>query len=193
MGQKLDEGLLYDLFTKRRAGQFTGDELLWAADHPKVIRWAMKHPKEAEGLCERPLATVKRELSPSERLAADLIPAGWTVVDDVAPTLKSASDLEAIGFLREGESAVSGETMRARAKEIKVNLGLADLAVAMNDKAKISAELRPYCLVFSGTVLRGPDGSLCVACLDWGVDGWYRSFYRVACVWSDLDRLVRGK
>jgi hypothetical protein len=50
MGEKLDEGLLFDLLEKRRAGKFTGDELLWAADHPEVIRWAMGRPAVAAAI-----------------------------------------------------------------------------------------------------------------------------------------------
>jgi len=37
MAEAVDEGILYDLLTKRRAGKFTADDLLWVADHPTII------------------------------------------------------------------------------------------------------------------------------------------------------------
>lgn len=37
MAEAIDEGVLYDLLTKRRAGRFTADDLLWVADHPTII------------------------------------------------------------------------------------------------------------------------------------------------------------
>lgn len=37
MAEAIDEGILYDLLTKRRAGKFTADDLLWVADHPTII------------------------------------------------------------------------------------------------------------------------------------------------------------
>lgn len=124
---------------------------------------------------------------PSEAIAREY---GYTVVEDVEPTLSSAADLEAVSFLEPGEFVVSGETMRQRAVVKKANLGLADLKVALDDQKKISVE--EY-IVFSGTLLRNPDGHLCVAVLRWGDDGWYLDFGRVACGWFDSDRLARCK
>lgn len=193
MGEKLNEGLLYDLLTKRRNGQFTADELLFAADHPEFIRWAMAHPKEAKGLCERTLMTVKREFSPSEVYAREL---GFEVVEgeDVARTLKSAADLEAVSFLEpEDYGRVSGETMRARGKAKKANLGLADLKVALDDQTKISVEEGVQYIVFSGTLLRFPGGALFVAYLHRNDDGWYLDFRGVAIDWRDIARLARCK
>jgi len=141
---------------------------------------------------------------PSLTLAADLIPSGYTVVEDVAPTLKSIGDLDLASFLEPGESYVNGETMRQRAVVLKANLGLADLKVALADQAKISEEAKPFYIVFPGTVLRDPDGRLCVAYLSWGGDlcvaylgwdddRWVVDFDRVASDWDDDDRLARCK
>jgi len=193
MGEKLDEGLLLDLIQKRRAGKFTGDELLWAADHPEVIRWAMAHPKEVEGLCERTLVTAKRELSPSEAYAREL---GFEVVEgeDVAPTLPSAADLEAVSFLEpEDSGVVTGKTLRARAKVKETNLGLMDLKVALADPKKIFVEKGVQCIVFAGTLLRSRGGDLYVACLYRNGDGWYLNFSRFAIAWLDDARLARCK
>lgn len=193
MGLKLDEGVLYDLFTKRRNGQFTADELIYAADHPGFIRWAMAHPEEAKGLCEGTFMTVKRELSPSEAYAREL---GFEVVggEDVAPTLKLAADLEAVSFLEiDDNGRVNGEVMRARAKAKEANLGLMDLKVALADQAKISVEEGVIYIVFAGTLLRGPRGRLCVAYLFWVDDRWVVNFLGVAGDWGDGVRLARGK
>lgn len=35
--EAIDEGVLFDLLVKRRAGKFTADDLLWVADHPAII------------------------------------------------------------------------------------------------------------------------------------------------------------
>lgn len=59
MGKKIDEGFLFDLLEKRRAGHFTADELGWAADHPEVIRWAVSHLHVVEGLRNGNLKTVQ--------------------------------------------------------------------------------------------------------------------------------------
>jgi hypothetical protein len=193
MEQKLDEGLLFDLLTKRRAGKFTADELLFAADHPEFIRWAMAHLEEASGLAEHKLVTVKRELSPSEILAPNLILDGWEIVEDVEPTLKSAADLGVVSFFEPGESYVPGETMRSRARAKRANLGLVDLKVALADQKKIVVDDDVHCIVFSGTVLQNPNGSPCVAFLDRSDDGWCLRWRGVAFDWGGNDRLARCK
>ncbi len=140
-----------------------------------------------------PLFYKKGEL-PSSVIAADLIPENWEVVKDVVPTLKSASDLDIVPVLESDDNAsVLGEEMRRRAVAKKANLGLADLKVAMDDKTEILAEARPYCIVFSGTLLRRPDGGLFVACLSWGDDRWVVRFIDFAVGWGNNDRLVRCK
>lgn len=60
MSERIEEGLLFDLISKRRAGQFTGDEILWAVDHMGVVRWAMANLATMEGLRKGDLVAVKR-------------------------------------------------------------------------------------------------------------------------------------
>ncbi len=130
---------------------------------------------------------------PSLTLAADLIPSGWTIVEDVAPTLKSAGDLEFIPVLREGEPSVRGDVMRQRAKEQNANLGLADLKRALETQAEIPAGLQGKYITFAGTVLRHADGYLYVADLYWHDDRWFVNFCRLDHDWRDSVRLARCK
>lgn len=119
---------------------------------------------------------------------------GYTVVEDVAPTLDPDADLEFVSFLEPGESVVSGETMRKRAVALKANLGLADLKFLLEHQDKIPAEFRgTKYLAFPGTVLRSPHGCLFVACLYWDVGRWVVDFDRVADDWFVVDLLPRCK
>jgi hypothetical protein len=130
---------------------------------------------------------------PSLATAADLIPEGWTVVEDVAPTLSSAGDLEFIPVLREGEPPVRGDVMRQRAKEQNANLGLADLKRALETQAEIPAGLQGKYITFAGTVLRDAVGDLYVAYLYWHDGRWVVDFSWLDSGWGGSDRLARCK
>lgn len=143
-----------------------------------------------QAIVEGRFETVVKPAFPSEAIAREY---GYTVVEDVEPTLKSASDLAIVPFLDEGEPPISGEEMRKRAVVRKANLGLVDLKVALDDQAKISAELQPYYIVFSGTLLRSSGGDLCVAYFYWGGARWVVRFDRVVDDWLGVGRLARCK
>ncbi len=127
---------------------------------------------------------------PSSAIAAEY---GYTVVEDVAPVLKSVGDLELLGFLREGESALPGEEMRKRAVEAKANLGLVDLKFVLAHQAEIPAEMSQFYIIFSGTLLWGSDGGAVVAYLRWRDDRWIVRFDGVALGWFDSVRFARSK
>jgi hypothetical protein len=167
MGEKLDEGLLFDLLEKRRAGKFTADELLWAADHPEVIRWAMARPKVVAGI---------------RRILA-VLPAEMTI---------GGVTYEILSFLKGDEKFAVGHTMVSRAKEIGANLGKEDCEHILAHQGEIPAALRGK-IVFVFPDMRHPDGRGSVACLRWGDGGWYRGFSGVARVWYGYDRLLRRK
>lgn len=65
MGKTLDEGLLFDIITKRRAGKFTADEFLWTADHPEIVRWAMANLSIVEDYITGRLVVVKPDGFPT--------------------------------------------------------------------------------------------------------------------------------
>ena len=69
----------------------------------------------AELIVRRKEKKPARPLFPSERLAADLIPDNWEVVEDVEPSEFEVGDLAFPGFLMEGETCIDGEEMRRRA------------------------------------------------------------------------------
>ncbi|MBI5023140.1 MAG: hypothetical protein HZC05_03195 [Candidatus Magasanikbacteria bacterium] len=136
-------------------------------------------------------AEVKPLSFPSLVSACDLIPQGWTIVEDVAPTLKSASGLGLVSFLESGESRIIGTVLRERAITLKANFGLVDAKYLLDHQLEIQTEFRSNVLVFAGTLLRGSDGGLRVACLCWDGDHWYLNFDWLGSVWSGGDRLPR--
>ncbi len=130
---------------------------------------------------------------PSQIFASDLLPEGWSVVEDVSPTEFEVKDLEFITFLEEGESSVNGETMRQRAINLKANLGLVDAKRMLAHQDEIPVKMRGKYIIFTGTLLRGPDGLLYVACLYWRDDRWDLHFLWLGHDWHDGARLARRK
>lgn len=147
-------------------------------------------------LCERVAQTIMgRTVSvfPSLTLAADLIPEGWEVVEDVSPSDFWVKDLEFFSFLKDGESYISGEAMRKRARAEKADLGLVDGKYLLAHQEEIRVELRGKYIPLPGTVLRDPGGRLYVPCLCWDGDRWCLDFDWLALDWRDRGRLARRK
>jgi hypothetical protein len=170
MGEKLDEGLLLDLIQKRRAGKFTGDELLYAADHIEVIRWAMARPKVVAGI-QRILSTLPTEMTIAGRT------------------------YEILSFLKEGEKSVYGGVMVERAKEMNAHLGQEDCEFLLAHQNEIPPALRGE-IEFVFPDLRGRDPAEdreFVACLGSDDGGWYQGQPWLAGVWDDRVRLLRRK
>lgn len=128
---------------------------------------------------------------PSDTLAAEY---GFTVLEDVEPSRFQIKDLELVPFLKpEDDGSVNGEILRARASDLKANLGLMDAKRLLDNQAEISTEFRGSVLVFTGTLLRDSGGSLPVAYLCWRGGGWHLSFDWVVFDFNDNGRLVRCK
>lgn len=204
MPEEITEGLLFDLLTKRRTNQFTGDELLWAADHPKVIRWAAKNLGIIEGLQNGTLTTVKRNPFPSELLAAELIPEyedksgqkrKWEVLEDVQSIEFKVGDLEFPIFLKDGDPGyILGDELRRRAAgELKANLGLVAAKYLLEHQDEIPARMQKFYIVLPGTLLRVSDGHLRVAYLGFDEGRWVLNFRWVGRDFNGLDRLARCK
>jgi len=127
---------------------------------------------------------------PSATLAADLIPKGWKIIEDVAPSKFKISDLKLAPFMEEGEDYGYGKPVREYSVGFKDNLGLVDAKFILEHQQEIPAEFQNNYLVFSGTVLRNPDdGSRRVACLCWIEEslGWslYWCWLWLDCFWVD--------
>jgi len=156
----------------------------------KSGRYDTKPPQQEE---EKGVATPKQSPLESATLATDLIPKGWEVVEDVAPTDFQVGDLEFISFLEGNETSVGSETMRSRAVVLKANLGLADGKRILAEQEKIPVELRGCIIVLPGTVLRSPDGCLRVADLYWNGNRWCLFHHWIVSDWGGRDRLARNK
>jgi len=128
----------------------------------------------------------------------DLIPEGYEVLEDVERHEFKVSDLEFPSFLRDGDGGyIDGELMRKRAVEIVANYGLSDVPTLLGKDGKglgIPEELRGNnYIVLSGTLLRDPDGGLCVPFLYWSGDRWILLFRQFGLGWYGDGRLVRSK
>lgn len=133
------------------------------------------------------------DLFPSQIHAADLIPQGWMVVEDVAPSKFHVKELEFISFLNQGESSINCEVIRQRAVTLKANLGLVDGKRILAEQDKLPVELRDKYIVLPGTLLRAPDGLLRVAYLFWDGGRWCLSFRWLGCDWVGHVRLARRR
>ncbi len=125
---------------------------------------------------------------------AELIPKGWEIVEDIAPSKFQVKDLEFISFLEKGEEYIGGEVMRQRAVKLKANLGLADAKYLLDHQAEIPAKLRgKKYIVLPGTVLRDSCGDLGVPYLGWGGGRWVLDFCWVDDGFSGRDVLAPSK
>lgn len=163
MAREIGEDLLFDLINKRRAGEFTGDEILWAAEHPWVIRWAREHFDIVNGLRTGQLGTVKHESLPCVRLARELIPQGWkvAVIDGVFQDVEpSVSDLSKLKL----DEVVGGK------------LGLADGKRFLIYQRQLPAEFFDWSITLGGTILCDENGDLHFPCLLPNEGHWYLDF-----------------
>ena len=117
----------------------------------------------------------------------------WEVLEDVQPSNFKISDLEMVTFLQGEETSIRGKVMRERAVSLKANLGLVDAKRLLDNQSEIPVEFRGKILVFTGTLLRDPDGSLFVACLSFDGGRWCLGFGWVGNVWDGCGRLLRCK
>lgn len=144
-------------------------------------------------------ATLRRQIaelimtSVKSVTCADLIPQGWTVVEDVDPSDFQVEDLEFISCLNEGEDCIDGKTMRVRAVTLKANLGLFDGKRILDQQDKVPVEIRGKYIFLPGTLLRDSVGDLHVAYLYWDDERWCLNFYWLDRGWNAYDRLARRK
>ncbi|MBI5023041.1 MAG: hypothetical protein HZC05_02650, partial [Candidatus Magasanikbacteria bacterium] len=125
------------------------------------------------GNCSEKGRLERKAKSEADKIVASY---GYTVVEDVAPTLKSVSDLELVSFLEPGEPFVTGSVIRQRAVTLKANLGLVDAKYLLDHQSEIPTEFRSNLLVFAGTLLRDSYGRLPLAYLCWPGGRWRLDF-----------------
>lgn len=145
--------------------------------------------------CTYDLGETTSRSHPSESLAADLIPKGWTVVEDVAPRQFETRKLKPRSFMNRGDwSAISNSEMRKRAAKFKCNLGLVDAKRMLADRGKlIPVDFRGLYIALPGTVMRGLDGCLHTGYLFFSANRWVLSFDWITSDWNGSDRLACSK
>lgn len=118
---------------------------------------------------------------------------GWELLEDVVGFNPiSPTKLELVSFLKPGEISVGGEEMIRRAREeLGANLGQRHAEYLLEHQQGIPQEFRKYCIVFTGTVWRYPDGGRSVADLYWDGLRWILHFVWLGHVWFSSDRLAR--
>lgn len=117
---------------------------------------------------------------------------GWKLLEE-GPKVEGESTLTFLGFVREGEVCVNGQTVLARTAEMDGSeSGQHHLEHLLRQAHRIPAELRPYYLVATGTKWENSDGGVCIPHLRFVGDRWV---FRFRCVedgrWSDDGRVVR--
>ncbi len=131
---------------------------------------------------------------PSEIHCPDLIPDGYEILEDVEPSKFQVKDLKLASFLHDEDGgSVNGEIMRQRAVKLSANFGLVDAQFILDHQDEIPVGFRGECLVFTGTLLRYPNGDLHVAYLRWNGARWYLAFYWLDDDWNGNDRLLHCK
>lgn len=153
---------------------------------------------EKGGVFKDKLTPIFNELSaekfPCHIHASELVPNGYTVVEDVEPTPSlDIEKLEYIGFLEWQEKHIGGEEVQKRAVKLKGNLGLSDAKYLLANQAKIPTELRGKYIVLPGTVLRNTGGDCFVPYLVWSSGRWILRLYLLSSSFDGDDRLVRSK
>ncbi|TSC83730.1 MAG: hypothetical protein G01um101413_870 [Parcubacteria group bacterium Gr01-1014_13] len=123
--------------------------------------------------------------------AGDIIPRGWEVVEDVAPSKFEVKDLELISFLENGEEWIGTKEMYKRAVDLNANLGLVDAKYVLEHQGEISAEFRKRSLLFTGTKALDLQGILCFPFLYWSGNHWVFHFGWGEIKWGDHYSLVR--
>ena len=116
---------------------------------------------------------------------------GYTVVEDVEPSQFKVKNLKFITFLKSGELYITGETMRQRAITLKGNFGLIDGQYLLDHQEEIPKKMLGKYIVLPGTLLRGSDGRLFIACLRWRGGRWVLGFVWLGGGWDSNDRFAR--
>ncbi len=90
---------------------------------------------------------------PSTVFAADRIPEGCRVVEDVLWSNFDIKSVKPCVFLIHRETSIGGDEMRRRAVRDHCNLGLLDLKRMFAEQDKIPAKFRDFETLFPGTVV----------------------------------------
>lgn len=128
-------------------------------------------------------------------LATSLVPAGWSVVEDVAPSNFDVAKLRPRTILRDGESRIGGDKMRPRVPDAKANWGLADGARILDEQTRLSRDFDGMVIPLPGTVLHDQRGfrRLGFLCQDAYGGRWCLFFDYLGLDWHDFVPFATGE
>ena len=120
---------------------------------------------------------------------------GWTLVSDLGfnPALTSASALDLVAFLKDGESSIGGEELVSRAPGLNAHLGQMHAEWLLERQGEIPKEFRNHYLVFPATIWRGPFSSRYVPYLRWDGKRWILDFGWLGDGFRGRGRVVRPR
>ena len=116
---------------------------------------------------------------------------GWELMEDVPFPGTGEATFVLAEFLKDDESAVRGDVMVARAKEMGGMTGQWHAEQLLTRENDIPEEWREFYLVFPGTVWRDPRGDHDIPCLRWNGDRWYLHWFWLVDCWDSDVRFVR--
>ena len=114
---------------------------------------------------------------------------GWTLLEDVP--LEGTPELEAVGFLKDGEECVKGETILSRAKELGNLCGQRHAERLLAVASQIPVSWRESYFVFPGTLWQDAGGRRSVSYLRWGDGMWSLGWAWIGNDWYRRGRFVR--
>ncbi|TSC84328.1 MAG: hypothetical protein G01um101413_623 [Parcubacteria group bacterium Gr01-1014_13] len=124
--------------------------------------------------------TVAEISAPSAQIARQY---GCKVADhqDVQQTVfeEQVGLIEIVSFVEPNDFYIHGKAMRLRAVGLRANLGLLDAKCLLDHQEKITEDFRKRRLVFTGTLMRGPDNALSFAYL------FYDRSWQLKVQWLD--------
>ena len=130
---------------------------------------------------------------PSGSFVRDMRKEGWKLLENTPRRIASA-DIEAVPFLKDGESLIGGEELILRARgELDANYGQEDADWLVKNQSKIPEGLRPFYLVFTGTIWEASGGSRDVAYLRFDGRQWILRFDWLDDGFRSRDRLPRPR
>ena len=116
---------------------------------------------------------------------------GWVLSGNMLFTHNPQCKFGIVRLLKSGETELSGESMRKRARELDANLSQKCAEYLLVNQKLIPESWRPFRLIFSGTCWNDAEGHLRVPFIQWDGKSWRMTFGYLASKWDRRYCLVR--